>query len=96
MSREHVPTDTLQDDLRAARHRFVDQVAPFRPDLHRYCRRLTRNVWEAEDPAQEALLRTFGHLGSSASRSTTRAATCFARRRTSSSTAFADARRSSR
>jgi RNA polymerase sigma-70 factor (ECF subfamily) len=55
--------DDFQDELRASWHRFVDRVAPLRPDLHRYCRRLTRDVWDAEDLVQDTLLRAFGHLG---------------------------------
>ena len=57
------PADRLQDDLRAAWHRFIDFVAPLRPTLHVCCRRLTRNLWDAEDLVQETLLRAFGHWG---------------------------------
>jgi RNA polymerase sigma-70 factor, ECF subfamily len=53
----------LQDDLRAAWHRYVDLTAPLRPALHAYCRRLTGNLWDAEDLVQDALLRAFGTLG---------------------------------
>ncbi len=53
----------LQDDLRTAWHRYVDLTAPFRPALHAYCRRLTGNLWDAEDLVQDALLRAFGTLG---------------------------------
>jgi len=56
--------DALRDELRAAWHRYVDLLAPLRPALHRYCRRLTGNLWDAEDLAQETLLRAFGTLGS--------------------------------
>src|SRR5262245_64396752 len=55
--------DTLRDDLRTAWHRFVDTLVPLRPALHRYCRRLAGNVWDAEDLAQETLLRAFGRWG---------------------------------
>ncbi|MBX3201704.1 MAG: sigma-70 family RNA polymerase sigma factor [Labilithrix sp.] len=34
-----------------------------RPDLYRYCRHLTRSPWDAEDLAQEALMRAFVTLG---------------------------------
>jgi RNA polymerase sigma-70 factor, ECF subfamily len=54
---------TLQDELRAAWHRYVDLTAPLRPALHAYCRRLTGNLWDAEDLVQDALLRAFGTLG---------------------------------
>lgn len=41
MSQLEIPSD-LQDELRAAWQRYLDLLIPFRPDLHRYCRRLTR------------------------------------------------------
>jgi RNA polymerase sigma-70 factor, ECF subfamily len=50
----------LGDDLRAIWHRYVDMLAPLRPALHGYCRRLAGNLWDAEDLAQDALLRAFG------------------------------------
>jgi RNA polymerase sigma-70 factor (ECF subfamily) len=53
----------LRDELRAAWHRYVDLTAPLRGDLHRYCRRLTGNLWDAEDLVQETLLRAFSRLG---------------------------------
>ena len=52
--------DTLRDDLRAAWHRYIDMLVPLRPDLHRYCRRLAGNIWDAEDLAQDTLVRAFG------------------------------------
>jgi RNA polymerase sigma-70 factor (ECF subfamily) len=55
--------DALHDDLRGAWQRFVDELAPLRPALHAYCRRLTGNVWDAEDLVQDALLRAFGQWG---------------------------------
>ena len=54
----------LRDELRAAWHRYVDRIAPLRPALHGYCRRLTGNLWDAEDLVQDTLLRTFATLGS--------------------------------
>jgi RNA polymerase sigma-70 factor (ECF subfamily) len=62
MSREEGP-EALRDGLREAWQRYVDMVAPLRPQLHGYCRRLTRDVWDAEDLVQDTLLRAFGHLG---------------------------------
>ncbi len=56
-------TFTVQADVRGPWRRFVDDIAPLRPDLFRYCRGLTGNVWDAEDLLQDALLRTFGALG---------------------------------
>jgi RNA polymerase sigma-70 factor (ECF subfamily) len=56
--------DGLRDDLRAAWHRYIDLLAPLRPALHGYCRRLTGNLWDAEDLVQDTLLRSFATLGS--------------------------------
>ena len=55
--------DAMRDELRAAWHRFLDLLAPLRPGLFAYCRRLTGNVWDAEDLVQDTLLRAFGVLG---------------------------------
>ena len=46
----------------------VDQLAPSRPALHRYCLGLTGNVWDGEDLVQDTLLRVFGQLGKSDTR----------------------------
>ncbi|MGH7289423.1 MAG: RNA polymerase sigma factor [Myxococcota bacterium] len=54
---------TLGDDLRTAWHRYVDMLVPLRPALYGYCRRLAGNVWDAEDLAQDTLLRAFGQWG---------------------------------
>lgn len=55
--------DEMRDVLRASWHRYLDQVQPLRPAFHAYCRRLTRNLWDAEDLVQESLLKAFGMLG---------------------------------
>jgi RNA polymerase sigma-70 factor (ECF subfamily) len=62
MSNLELP-DAMRDDLRTAWHRYIDFVAPLRSSLHNYCRRLTGNLWDAEDLVQDALLRGFGTLG---------------------------------
>jgi RNA polymerase sigma-70 factor (ECF subfamily) len=62
MSQLEIP-EPLQDELRAAWQRYLDLLGPFRPDLHRYCRRLTGDVWDAEDLVQDTLLKAFGMLG---------------------------------
>ena len=54
--------DGLRDELRGAWHRYIDLLAPLRPALHGYCRRLSGNLWDAEDLVQETLLRAFQHL----------------------------------
>jgi RNA polymerase sigma-70 factor (ECF subfamily) len=55
--------DGMRDELRAAWHRYLDRVAPVRPALHGYCRRLTRDLWDAEDLVQDTLLKAFATLG---------------------------------
>jgi RNA polymerase sigma-70 factor (ECF subfamily) len=55
--------DDMRDVLRANWHRFLDEAQPLRPQLHAYCRRLTRDLWDAEDLVQESLLKAFGLLG---------------------------------
>jgi RNA polymerase sigma-70 factor (ECF subfamily) len=55
--------EALRDDLRTAWHRYVDALAPLRPALHGYCRRLAGNLWDAEDLVQDTLLRAFGQWG---------------------------------
>jgi RNA polymerase sigma-70 factor, ECF subfamily len=62
MSEAELP-DELRDELRTAWHRYVDRIAPARGALHAVCRRLTGNVWEAEDLVQDTLLRGFAALG---------------------------------
>lgn len=56
-------SEGLGDTLRTAWHRYVDLLVPLRPGLHGYCRRLTGNVWDAEDLVQDTLLRAFGQWG---------------------------------
>jgi len=63
MAEPETTSDTLANDLRTAWHRYVDLLVPLRPALHAYCRRLTGNVWDAEDLAQDTLLRWFGQWG---------------------------------
>jgi len=53
----------VQKDVRVPWRKYLDELAPLRPELHRYCVRLTGNVWDGEDLVQEALLRVFGQLG---------------------------------
>jgi RNA polymerase sigma-70 factor (ECF subfamily) len=55
--------EALGDALRASWHRFVDELAPLRPALHGYCRKLAGNVFDAEDLVQDTLLRAFAHWG---------------------------------
>jgi RNA polymerase sigma-70 factor (ECF subfamily) len=55
--------EALRQDLRTAWHRYVDLLAPVRPALHGYCRRLAGNVWDAEDLVQDTLVRAFSQWG---------------------------------
>jgi DNA-directed RNA polymerase specialized sigma24 family protein len=69
--------------LAEARERFLEIVAGVRPELHRYCARLTGSVIEGEDIVQDTLAKAFYALslcqdvpplrpGCSASRTTRR------------------------
>lgn len=49
--------------VRGSLHRFLDTYEPLRAPLYRYCRHLTRSPWDAEELAQDALLRAFATLG---------------------------------
>src|SRR5262245_39441787 len=52
-----------QKRVRGPWRRYLDALAPLRPDLHRYCCRLTGNVWDGEDLVQDTLIRVFSLLG---------------------------------
>lgn len=54
---------TLQGELQPAWNAYVDFLAPMRPELHRYCLRLTHNLWDAEDLVQDTVVRVFAQLG---------------------------------
>ncbi|MFN0248326.1 MAG: sigma-70 family RNA polymerase sigma factor [Kofleriaceae bacterium] len=47
------------DAVAAAREAFLEAVKEIRPELHRYCARLTGSVIEGEDIVQETLARGF-------------------------------------
>ena len=42
---------------------FLDSLGPIRSDLHRYCTKLTGNVWDGEDLVQETYIKVFSLLG---------------------------------
>ncbi len=49
--------------IASAREEFLALVAGIRPELHRYCARLTGSVIEGEDIVQDALARAFYAMG---------------------------------
>jgi RNA polymerase sigma factor (sigma-70 family) len=51
--------DPLVSTLRAGRERFLALVADLRPDLHRYCARMTGSAADGEDVVQDALARAY-------------------------------------
>lgn len=51
--------DALAADLRHDRERFLKLVADVRPDLHRYCARMTGSITDGEDIVQETLARSY-------------------------------------
>jgi RNA polymerase sigma-70 factor (ECF subfamily) len=51
--------------LGAAREQFLGMVAGIRPELHRYCARLTGSVFEGEDIVQDTLAKAFYALSQS-------------------------------
>jgi RNA polymerase sigma-70 factor (ECF subfamily) len=55
----------LIDVLDQARRRFLALVADVRPDLHRYCARMTGSVASGEDVVQEVLARAYYELSQS-------------------------------
>jgi len=52
----------LIDVLDQARRRFLALVADVRPDLHRYCARMTGSVTSGEDVVQDVLARAYYEL----------------------------------
>lgn len=55
----------VQGAVRGPWRTFIEDLAPLRPDLLRYCCGLTGNLWDGEDLLQDVLLRVFGQLGKS-------------------------------
>ncbi len=53
----------VQPQVRLPWRRYLDALVPLRPALHRYCSRLTGNIWDGEDLAQDTLVRVFSLLG---------------------------------
>src|SRR6185312_12771728 len=53
----------VQGNVRRPWRDYLDSLTALRPDLHRYCVRLTGNVWDGEDLVQDTLVRVFSLLG---------------------------------
>ncbi len=51
--------DPLVSALHEGRRRFLELVADIRPDLHRYCARMTGSVADGEDIVQDTLARAY-------------------------------------
>lgn len=58
-----LPENSLDGAVKASWRLFLDTYEPYRPDLFRYCRHLTRSPWDAEDLVQETMFRAFASLG---------------------------------
>jgi RNA polymerase sigma factor (sigma-70 family) len=54
----------IPPELTAAREHFLEMVRELRPDLHRYCARLTGSAIDGEDVVQETLAKALYALGS--------------------------------
>jgi RNA polymerase sigma-70 factor (ECF subfamily) len=57
------PHFASQAGVRGPWRGYLDGIAAHRGDLHRYCVRLTGNVWDGEDLMQDTLVRVFALLG---------------------------------
>jgi DNA-directed RNA polymerase specialized sigma24 family protein len=66
MSEANGPQGIDQDDIIGAlaqgRRKFLALVNHVRPDLHRYCARMTGSVADGEDVVQDTLARTYYEL----------------------------------
>ncbi|WP_406687930.1 RNA polymerase sigma factor [Rossellomorea vietnamensis] len=55
-------TTHLSDDLREIEQRFKKEIEPYRSDLWKYCYKLTRSPWDAEDLVQDTLFKSLAIL----------------------------------
>jgi len=54
--------DAILSELQEARQRFLALVDEVRPELHRYCARMTGSIADGEDVVQDALARAYYEL----------------------------------
>ena len=54
---------SVQRSVRGPWRRYVDSLNPLRPNLHRYCCKLTGNLWDGEDLVQDTLVKVFSLMG---------------------------------
>src|SRR4029453_8287319 len=54
--------DAIPAELQEGRQRFLALVAEVRPELHRYCARMTGSIADGEDVVQDALARAYYEL----------------------------------
>jgi RNA polymerase sigma factor (sigma-70 family) len=54
--------ESIVSDLQESRRRFLALVEDVRPDLHRYCARMTGSIAEGEDVVQDALAAAYYEL----------------------------------
>jgi RNA polymerase sigma factor (sigma-70 family) len=55
-------SDGVLPELQEARQRFLQLVAELRPELHRYCARMTGSIADGEDVVQDTLARAYYEL----------------------------------
>lgn len=54
--------NSILSGLQEARQRFLELVADVRPELHRYCARMTGSIADGEDIVQDTLARAYYEL----------------------------------
>ena len=54
--------ESILAELQEARQRFLQLVDEVRPELHRYCARMTGSIADGEDVVQDALARAYYEL----------------------------------
>ena len=57
------PTRALLPAMMEARDQFMELVDDIRPELHRYCARMTGSVFDGEDVVQDTLAKAYFALG---------------------------------